>query len=73
MNFFRKIINFIQESIAELKKVTWPTKDDVVAQTIVVLVSLVIVSIFLAFVDFGGFQLIDKIINYDAIFAFFGR
>ena len=73
MNFFKKIINFIQESIAELKKVTWPTRDDVVAQTVVVLVSLIIVSVFLALVDFGGYQVVDKIINYDAIFAFFGR
>lgn len=73
MGFFKKIITFIQECIAELKKVSWPSRDDVVAQTVVVLVSLVIVSAFLALVDFGSFQLIDKIINYDAIADLFGR
>ncbi len=63
MGFFKKIIAFIRECIAELKKVSWPSRDDVVAQTMVVLVSLIIVSAFLALVDFSGFQLIDIVIN----------
>lgn len=59
----KKIIKFIQESIAELKKVVWPTKDDVIAQTIVVVVGLVVVSILLTIVDFAGLQLVSKIIT----------
>jgi len=59
----KKIINFIKECYAELKKVAWPSRDDVVAQTMVVVVSLVIVSITLAVIDFGAFKLIEQIIT----------
>lgn len=59
-----KIVGFVKESYAELKKVVWPAKDEVIAQTIVVLVSLVIVSAALALVDFGSLKLISKIISF---------
>ena len=48
----KKIITFIQECVAELKKVTWPSKDDVVSQTIVVLASLAFFSVLLTTMDF---------------------
>ena len=59
----KKIITFIQECVAELKKVTWPSKDDVVSQTIVVLASLAFFSILLTTMDFIGLQFIVKIIT----------
>ncbi|OHD15488.1 MAG: preprotein translocase subunit SecE [Spirochaetes bacterium GWD1_27_9] len=59
----KKVIEFIKESIGELKRVTWPSKDDVVGQTIVVVVSLVIVSVVLALMDFFSLQAISKIIT----------
>jgi len=59
----KKIINFFMESYAELKKVAWPSKDDVIAQTFVVVISLLIVSIILFFMDFLSFNFIDKIIK----------
>ena len=40
-----KITTFIKESYAELKKVIWPSKNDVISQTVVVVVSLVFVFI----------------------------
>ncbi|MCK5267686.1 MAG: preprotein translocase subunit SecE, partial [Spirochaetes bacterium] len=33
----KKLLNFIKDAKAELKKVEWPQKDDVVNSTIVVL------------------------------------
>ena len=59
----KKIIAFIKESYAELRKVTWPTRDDVVSQTIVVVVSLAFVSIALAVIDFLSFKVIEWIIT----------
>lgn len=59
----KKIISFFMESYAELKKVAWPSRDDVVAQTFVVVISLLIVSIILFFMDFLSFNFIDKIIK----------
>jgi preprotein translocase subunit SecE len=59
----KKIIKFIQESIAELKKVVWPSKDDVVAQTIVVVIGIVITAGLLAIVDFVSLQVVSKILT----------
>ncbi|HBD95000.1 MAG: preprotein translocase subunit SecE [Spirochaetes bacterium GWF1_31_7] len=59
-----KIFNFFEESYLELKKVNWPTRDEVISQTVVVVVSLVVLSIALAVVDFGSLQLITKIITF---------
>jgi preprotein translocase subunit SecE len=59
----RKIISFFIESYGELKKVSWPSREDVVSQTIIVLVSLVIVAAALAVMDLGAFKLIEKIIT----------
>ena len=59
----KKIIKFVQESIAELKKVVWPSKDDVVAQTVVVVIGIVITAGLLAVVDFVSLQVVSKILT----------
>jgi len=46
-----KFKTFLKESYAELKKVTWPTKDDVYGTTVAVLVVSAIFSIFIYFSD----------------------
>ncbi|MDD5635917.1 MAG: preprotein translocase subunit SecE [Atribacterota bacterium] len=50
-NLFHKIINFIKEARAELKKVTWPNRKQLVSSTIVVMITVVLVAIFLGIVD----------------------
>ena len=57
----KKIIQFFQESFAELKKVTWPARDEAVSSTKVVLVSTLIIAAFLGLIDFGLFKLVDWI------------
>jgi preprotein translocase subunit SecE len=47
-----KIVQFFKESYAELRKVVWPGKDDVISSVAVVIVSTVIVAAVLGFVDF---------------------
>ncbi|MGL4982580.1 MAG: preprotein translocase subunit SecE [Treponemataceae bacterium] len=47
-----KISQFFKETVAELRKVVWPTRDDVVSSVVVVLISSVIVAIILGFIDF---------------------
>jgi len=49
--FFSKIINFIKEAIAELKKVIWPNRKDLKNSTIVVISTIIFVSIFIGIVD----------------------
>ena len=55
----RRIILFFQESFAELRKVTWPSRDEAVASTKVVLVSTLLIAAMLGLVDFILFKLVD--------------
>ena len=57
----RKIIRFFKESYAELKKVTWPSREEVTSSTKVVLVSVILIALVLGIVDYLIFQGIDFI------------
>jgi len=46
-----KIQKFLREVVAELRKVTWPTKDELIGSTIVTVVVSLIVAIFIGIVD----------------------
>ncbi len=48
----RKIVAFFRDSYAELKKVTWPSRDEVGASTRVILVSVIIFAAILGVVDY---------------------
>ena len=52
-----KVIQFVKESRAELKKVVWPTKDDVISSIKVVIISTIIVAVVLGLLDLGFSQL----------------
>ena len=47
----QKIKKFLKEVAAELRKVTWPTKEELIGSTIVTVVVSLIVSIFIGIVD----------------------
>jgi preprotein translocase subunit SecE len=57
----KKIIRFFKESFAELKKVTWPGREEVASSTKVVLVSVILIALVLGLVDFLIFTGIDFI------------
>jgi preprotein translocase subunit SecE len=57
----RRIILFFQESFAELKKVTWPSRDEARQSTRVVLISTLIIAAILGLVDFVLFKVVDWI------------
>jgi preprotein translocase subunit SecE len=46
-----KLVQFIKESYAELRKVVWPSRDDVVGSVKVVIVSTIIFAAVLGLVD----------------------
>ncbi|MFH1791859.1 MAG: preprotein translocase subunit SecE [Candidatus Omnitrophota bacterium] len=46
-----KIQQFVSEVKTELKKVSWSTRDDLVASTVVVLVSVAFLAIFIGICD----------------------
>jgi preprotein translocase subunit SecE len=45
------LIKFLKEVRAELNKVTWPTKNELIGSTIVTVVVTLIISIFIGIVD----------------------
>lgn len=61
VGFFMKIINFFKEAWRELKKVSWPSKKEVINSTIIVLVCIVLVTILILGVDWGAEKLADLI------------
>jgi preprotein translocase subunit SecE len=56
------ISQFVTEVKAEMKKVTWPTRDEVVSYTIVVLVTVVLMGGMIYFADILFTKLVDIII-----------
>ncbi|POQ98745.1 preprotein translocase subunit SecE [Alkalispirochaeta sphaeroplastigenens] len=48
----KKLVEFIRNSYAELKKVTWPSREEVGSSTRVVLVSVLIFAVILGALDY---------------------
>ncbi|PLX30345.1 MAG: preprotein translocase subunit SecE [Ignavibacteria bacterium] len=46
-----KIVDFVNGVTKEMKKVTWPTKDELKESTAMVLVSSIVISLFIFVVD----------------------
>lgn len=53
MNIFKRLISYIKESKDELKKVVWPTRKEVIRNTILVIAISLFVAIFLGILDLG--------------------
>jgi preprotein translocase subunit SecE len=47
----KKIVQFVRESVAELKKVVWPSREDVISSVKVVIVSTLLIAVVLGVVD----------------------
>jgi preprotein translocase subunit SecE len=59
----RRTIEFVKEAWQELQKVHWPSRKETYAATAVVIVVVVLVSIYLALIDFGFTTVIQAIID----------
>ena len=47
----RRLIKFLKEVRSELKRVSWPSRDDVRESTTVVIVVVLLVAVFIGLVD----------------------
>ncbi|HOS88035.1 MAG TPA: preprotein translocase subunit SecE [Candidatus Pacearchaeota archaeon] len=56
------IINFFSGVGAEIKKITWPTKQETIRYTITVIIMILILALFLGFFDFGLQRLLDRFV-----------
>jgi len=57
----RRIVQFFRESYAELRKVSWPSREEVGSSTRVVLISVALIALALGIVDFIFFQAVDLV------------
>ena len=60
-NIFKRMIRFFKDVKTELKKVTWPTKNQAVKNTVVVLIFLIVIGLFVFLID-GLFQFVGGFI-----------
>lgn len=58
-----KVKNFISEVKIETKKVNYPTKDELIGSTWIVVITVIIIAIFLGMIDFGLSKIIKVIVR----------
>ena len=51
-----KFVQFVRESKAELKRVDWPSKEDVFSSVTVVIISTVVIAVLLGVLDLAFTQ-----------------
>lgn len=59
----KRLFNFIGEVKAEIDKVTWPSRNEVVITTIVVFAIALVASLFFALVDTAWYRVVHSIIG----------
>jgi preprotein translocase subunit SecE len=63
MNIKQKSITYFEETVVELKKVSWPSKDEIYGSTVVVIITSIILSAFVMIVDRGLGMLVRTILS----------
>ena len=58
-----KAINFLKESVAELKKSTWLSRQEVAQSTFLVAIVVVLVAAYVGAIDFGLTKLLGAVIG----------
>jgi preprotein translocase subunit SecE len=56
-----KIIKFFDDIVKEMKKVTWPTKDELKESTTIVIVVCLIIAVFTYVIDMSVSQILQGI------------
>jgi len=58
-NPFTKIRQFYKETMVELKKAAWPTRQELYSSILVVFVAIAILGVFVSIADFAIYNVID--------------
>jgi len=64
MDFFQKVIDYFRSSKAELQKVTWPSKQDTVRYSTLVIGASVGLALFFAVLDKGLITTVEWVIAH---------
>jgi len=63
MDFLRRAQEFVREVAAEFRKVTWPSRQELINSTVVVITVTVVVSLFLGAVDVVLARIVERILR----------
>ena len=63
MDFLRHAQEFVREVIAEFRKVTWPSRQELINSTVVVIAVTVVVALFLGSVDIVLAKIVEAILR----------
>ncbi len=58
-----KLIQFVKDSVAELKKSTWLSRTEVIQSTILVGIVVALVSVYVGVIDFGLTRVLGAIVG----------
>jgi len=58
-----KVVKYFIDSYQELRKVTWPTRKQLIRDTAIVIISAVVVTAFVGVIDLGLSKLIEYLIS----------
>jgi preprotein translocase subunit SecE len=59
-------LGFIQDSVAEAKRVVWPSRKEAIQTTVAVFVLVIVMAIFLAIVDAGFLKMVQWLMGRSA-------
>ena len=59
----KKIVQFIKDSVGELKKSTWLSRQEVIQSTILVGIVVVLVSAYVGLIDFGLTRILGAVVG----------
>ena len=63
MDFLRRAQEFVREVLAEFRKVSWPSRQELINSTVVVITVTVVVSVFLGAVDVALARIVERILR----------
>ncbi len=69
MSWWKRFTTFLREVVVETKKVTWPTKTEVVSTTTVVIIASFIFGIFLYLCDLAFYKLVNTVFQVFHVFS----
>jgi preprotein translocase subunit SecE len=63
MGFVTRTQEFVREVMVEFRKVTWPSRQELINSTAVVVVVTVVLAFFLGGVDIGLARIVERILR----------
>jgi preprotein translocase subunit SecE len=63
MGVVTRVREFVQEVLAEFRKVTWPSRQELMNSTTIVIVVTVVLAFFLGAVDIGLSKVVERILR----------